>query len=838
MSFTHVSITEFISTSTYNTIQNTIAGALSLYGSDPTGGQITLGGNIVHSAGEWLPLYNDINRCVVHQTGGELPVAFSNTCTAYFVNLLGDSAYLAANNNVYNVASSQLLEVTTSSQRTLSWDNASTVHHTTTYDWRDTSKADYFFNLGGKITASISYLAGSYVGQNAAWVTLINNSVTNLLNYKIDRLNRNTVTYTRTEGVNTLTVTFTRNSAKSYTVNIAISTTGGQVTLPITGSVSHYISRGDLGGIGAPEPLYQNTVTFDGSSGSAGPYKSLYVSPTTLNDFIFSTDGSGATAQTITLSNYGNIDISVSAITPTLTGGVVAHIDTSGLGTFPVTLTAGIPGPSKSFTVYYTGANAGSYSNYIYVDSNADNARATIKTTQIISGFVLTPSSLTQTVLSPSTISQQFAITNAASYNDYSYSIVSGGTGFTVAKTQFGPTVTFNTNGLSNATYSITLKVTVNGFPALATATVILDIETRHIGEWISPRGPYNAVVGMSYDVVGGIRQLTIGLGRGGNGELELYQQSDPSTAINIESTLGINADPNPALGPPLYPGNDAGGRFWCQFMKGPGWGGYGVILSDYTSVYVGYQTIPVSRDYIKRSYKFNAKTTGNYSWSFCVDDNGWVEISTENGLYSTGGGTYGYPTRGSVPLTAGEHTLNIFVRNTGRPGQIAFLLTDDSDGSTAWSTLLPIRTAYQGWMEVYRIVLDQGAHAYQSADYIVKDGGMVFDSSNYGGLNYGSFFTGGSIFTVNDDGNGNLQISFGTKTSSAGSWDDPTLNEIPYLPYYYSEHNVTRYVNLEAMPATGVTQYFIGFTAPVAYVSNVVTFPKPYPKAKAIFGG
>jgi hypothetical protein len=828
MSFTHVSITEIVSTTTYNTIQNTIHGALVLYGSDPTGGQITNSGGIIHNAGEWLPLYNDINRCTIHQTGNPLPVPFSNTCTAYFVNLLGDAADLSANTNIYNVGSGQLLQVTTSSQRTLSWDNASTVHHTTTYNWRNDSIANYFFNLGGRITASLSYLAGSYAGQNAAWVTLINNSVPLLTGYKIDRQNRYDSTFTRTEGTNTITVTFTRNSLSSYTINIAILTTGGQVSLPITGLVSHYISRGDLGGIGAPEPVYLNTVTFDGSSGSAGPYKSLYVSPTSLNDFVFSTDGTGATAQTITLSNYGNIDVTVLAITPTLTGGVVAHVDTAGLGNFK--LLAGNPGPSKSFTLYYTGANAGSYSNYVYIDSNADNSRVTINTRQIISGFILTPSSFSQTVLSPSTISQQFAITNAASYNDYSYSITAGGTGFTVSKTQFGPTVKFDSSGLSNGTYSITVRVTVNGFPASATATVILDIETRHIGEWISPRAANNAIVGMSYDVVGGIRQLTIGIGRGGNGELALHQQSDPTTAINIESTLGINADPNPSLGPPLYDGNDAGGRFWCQFMKGPGWGGYGVIFSDYTSPFVGYQTIPVSADYIKRSYTFNAKTSGNYSWSFCVDDSGWVEISTPDGLYSTGGGSYGYPATGSVYLTAGNHILNIFVRNTGRPGQIAFLLTDDSDSSTAWSTLVPRRVAYQGWMEVYRMVLDQGVHTYLSADYMVKDSGMVFDASDYyGGLSYGFFFNNGSMFTVVDDNFGNLQITFGTKTKSASSYDDATLNAIPYLPYYYSEYNVTRYVNLESKPASGTTQYFIGFSAPVAYVSNVVTLPKQY---------
>ena len=831
MSFTHVSITEIVNTATYNTIQNTIAGGLVLYGSDPTGGRITNSGGIIHDAGEWLPLYNDINRCTIHQTGIPLPVPFSNTCTAYFVNLLGDAADLAANANIYNVAGSQLLQVNASTTRTLSWDNASTVHQTTTYDWRDNNKADYFFNLGGKITASLSYLAGSYIGQNAAWATLINNSVTPLTGYKIDRQNRYSSTFTRTEGTNTITVTFTRNSAKSYTVNITISTTGGQVSLPITGTSTHYISRGDLGGIGAPEPIYQTTVTFDGSSGSAGPYKSLYVSPISLQDFSFSTDGTGAAAQTITLSNYGNVDIIISAITPTLTGSVVAHLNTTGLGSLPATLSAGTPGISKSFTLYYTGAIAGSYSNYVYIDSNADNPRVTLNTRQLISGFVLTPSSFSQTVLSPGTISQQFAITNAASYNDYSYSITAGGAGFSVAKTQFGPTVTFNSSGLSNGTYSITLTVRVNGFPASATATVILDIETRHIGEWVSPRSAYNAIVGMSYDVVAGIRQLTIGVGRGGNGELALYQQSDPTTGINIESTLGINADPNPSLGPPLYDGNDAGGRFWCQFMKGPGWGGYGVIFSDYSSPFVGYQTIPVSADYIKRSYTFNAKTSGNYSWSFCVDDSGWVEISTVDGLYSTGGGSYGYPATGSVYLTAGNHILNIFVRNTGRPGQIAFLLTDDSDSSTAWSTLVPRRVAYQGWMEVYKIVLDQGTYTYQSANYLVKDSGMVFDPSDYyGGLSYGSFFTNGSMFAISDDGNGNIQITFGTKKASASSYDDATLNAIPYLPYFYSEHEVTRYVNLETKPDNGTTQYFIGFSAPVAYVSNVVTLPKQYP--------
>jgi P pilus assembly chaperone PapD len=93
----------------------------------------------------------------------------------------------------------------------------------------------------------------------------------------------------------------------------------------------------------------------------------LSVSPTSLS---FGSVATGSTAsQSATISNTGNSSVAISQIGATGTG-----FSTSGIA-LPVTLAAG---QSKSFSVTFTPASAGSLSGSVTVVSNATNSPATI----------------------------------------------------------------------------------------------------------------------------------------------------------------------------------------------------------------------------------------------------------------------------------------------------------------------------------------------------------------------------------------------------------------------------------------------------------------------------
>jgi hypothetical protein len=144
----------------------------------------------------------------------------------------------------------------------------------------------------------------------------------------------------------------------------------------------------------------------------------------------------------------------------------------------------------------------------------------------------------------------------------------------------------------------------------------------------------------------------------------------------------------------------------------------------------------------------------------------------------------------------------------------------------------VPVRTAYRFWGEVYRIPLNQGAHTYRTGDlnpvsnlpkYLVKDSVMTETD----GKPYGAFFEGQSMFTVRDDGAGNLTITFNPvgNTLPTSAADRRTIYNITALPFYFSAHN--RYSNLSngSLPA-GRTYRFNGFNNQGGVITSEQSLP------------
>jgi hypothetical protein len=408
---------------------------------------------------------------------------------------------------------------------------------------------------------------------------------------------------------------------------------------------------------------------------------------------------------------------------------------------------------------------------------------------------------------------------------------------YTISKQELnGPTIQFNTS--TNGTYTTVLSVVVTGTNSvneITTATVTAPISiyrnaptTENLGTWKSALQPFNGIIGASYDVIDGKRYVTLGYGMGADGSLSLG--NDPTGASAFVEFLGTNTttlivDSKYDLNnPPLYAGgNDSA---YTPFLKSTtNVGGYGVWIrpSSYQDAEGG-RFGPVGI-YVERTYKFIVSTAGVHTWTMSSDNESYftVDGALVGDLRNVGRDqSYKQQYTGSVNLTAGEHTLTFYVINTNGPAAIALRIVD-TVGLEVWSTRFPIRigSVYQNWQEVYRIPLTGSAQSYQCNDtYCIKN------SNNVNGQRWGYYFgsagsTANSMFTVTDDGSGNITIALNPVNVNSAeilaldSNDRTTIVNSSHLFYYYSNIRTNnQYTQLTSAPAAdGTTQYFTGFT-------------------------
>ena len=830
MPISSVNNSQTITVAKYNEIQSAIAGVLSYYGVTPTSVAVSTAGTKITVENQWGAVYADANKCIIHQTNADIvgvsvPTTATVASAAYTNSLI--TVVNAAETNKDVVSALQLSSAASggSSTRVSNFGSGTAIVHTTVYAWPSAGALTTFFNTGGYLAASIAKTGTVDVDLSV----LINSAISALASntYRVKTGNLSSpLTYTDTVGVHTLTVTFTKTNATTWTCGVNLLSATLQVLsgATITASVSCFTSvnttagGGIAGGILGTAPTAEVTATFEGSAAPVAPTTSLSASPSSLS-YSFLTGAASSAAQTITLTNNGNSGIIITGITSTLLGPVTYIPVYSWGASLPVTINGG--GATRTFTVAYAGTVTGTHNNAITVTTNGTPSTITIPATQVVVGFTLSPASRVVTLTSAAPSSQLFSITgsNINPVLATSYTASVSGTGFSVSQTALGPTVTFTPGALANGVYSGTLTVTMNGYTTTASLSITLALVTQNLGNWVSATAETNAVVGLSYDIISGSRYLTVGIGMNADGAEALNNFG--SSSINVNN-LNYGADPYWYNGMPLYAGytpNEFGG--WNTFLKSSDSGGFGVTVK--------YRTwLPNTSFYLKRTYLFIAPNAGTYTSNFSVDDYGYVEISNGSGgfdVINDERGTYRpYERVNTATWTApaaGTYTLNLYFQNVIRHGQVAYQLINNTTGLDVASTNIPVRTAYQYWAEVYRIPLDQGAYTYQCGNYCVKDTAIA------NGYRYGQFFNidNQSPVTVTDDGSGNLSIVFNQLTWLPSSYDDrQTLLNIPYLPYYYSAYG--RYANLEAELTGSQTRYFLGFNALGVVQTSIVTSP------------
>ena len=830
---------------------------VSGYGASIKTNNVTAGNTV--KTFEWQNLVDDVQRISVHQRAqietfeAGLPQSQTVLSTAFvndIITLLTSTYATSATVAVSQLGSSTEGGVST---RTSAW--GSTITQEVTYTWTSAAQARTYYNLGSHSTFAISLtMPGSPGSDDTTWQSLIALANTRLAGFKYaysEYTNASATVYANWTGS---ALTWTTNSSDSIAVNgsntVKLSATrsgatvvfalslnpaaGANISADIISTVTNYYSRGDVAvegvtGIGAPLPDVQVTNDFGGGAITPPfvPKKILSVStPATFNLVVDTTSNT----QTVTISNIGNTATTITGITYTSNGGLTA------VGTyhwsapyFPKTLSSGT---NVTFALAYTGNTIGSFNNSFTVNSNNDAGPITVQTSQVVSApaftFTLSPSSWTASATTPDVIQQKFTLVpndGSAVGTGYSASWASGTTtGFSISQTSGGPTVVFDptASGVTNTTYSPVLSVTYGGVTKTANVAITRNLPTSYnLGTWVSAIQRSNAVVGMSYDVIGSQRYLTIGFSLGEDGSLSSALSPGYQSYVNVAS-LGISGDTKYSSGMVVYEMLNSSNH--VQFLKD-----YGVWPRSSSNQPIGV--------WIKRSYTFNAPTAGTYNWIMSVDNEGYFTIDNGDpvGDMRGYGEPYTYTIDGTVDLTAGNHLLSWYVYNASggadNPGGIAIQLSRASDSLEVYNTQDAVRASapYQYWREVYRIPIQTNgvAQTLYSNDYRIKDSNAAYANA------YGYYFTP-SMFTIENDGTGLLTITFNTNT---GIPPDPAYNldvvEFRFLPYYYSERisgstNV-RVTNLESGPIGDgdQTTFFLGFNSNGSVRTNLQQYPR-----------
>ena len=188
----HVSTTDTISANTFNQIYDVVSGVIrGQYAWPGAVSMPVIQGNTI-TLQDWQNLLTDILHCRIHQTGvlPTLPLDLltpmaNHPLTAAWVNYVVDLALLVQQ-DALKVAVSQLGTISrATSRRTSSWTTG--MIHSVDLGWyslypaESPDQARAFFNLGGEISATLSWANNtSNSTANQKWISLIESAATAL----------------------------------------------------------------------------------------------------------------------------------------------------------------------------------------------------------------------------------------------------------------------------------------------------------------------------------------------------------------------------------------------------------------------------------------------------------------------------------------------------------------------------------------------------------------------------------------------------------------------------------------------------------------------------------
>lgn len=864
-----ISSQTLITATLYNDIRNEIKSLVeTAYGSTLVySTPISQGLNI--TAEYWDNLILDFQRLSVHQLGSPTTIQdeplVGEVITRVFGQDLIDNVNTAYTNST-TVAANQLALVTTQSSTSSFITGVSQTSMTAVLSYNPSSVAlKQYFNLGGKVNYRIGSVlpsSPSIIQTRFHELLVAANAVTSASPYDWDQYqNQNNTLYLTSagtwtsvlsnvivNGTGTVRLTAIKNVSLPGTVSISynlelLKPIGVNVLLTITGTATSFYSistpvEGIPGIAGAPPSFYRSRE-WSNVLPPPEPTPRVILTPSVSNLFYTFSATTVSASQSIGITNNGNTTATISSIEYQNASSIkqVATYTIGGYGSVTSSTTVA-PGITRSFSLAYTGTSVGVFGSSVILKSNDSRGDVIIATQQTVTTaptqpftFTLTPSSITlpTSITTPITVGRKFVIVpENGTFTSYTAGTSNGD--FTVnSSTPEGPYVEINFVGKPAGTYSTIISVTVNG--VTKTASVVIPYApatTVNLGSWLSPRQKYNALVGASYDIIGGQRYLTLGFGMGADGSNDVFTTGGTS-GIYTTTSLTTNSDSKFTVGPVLYKVTTT--TSFNSFLSSHG-------------VWIRNTDGPKSVE-VARNYNFTVDTTGNHSFKFSGAHQGakFYIDSNLRSLVDTTVTPWLSTYTGTVYLSAGAHTIGFGytqpnIQSSYITPAVAFNLIDSANNEI-FNSLYPVRssTPYQYWNEVYRIpIAANGTTAtYQSKSYIIKNSnGAEFNNlGNYfGAINYDN---DGSMFKVTDEqGLGTLLVEINPVlkgTTSLSTENQLTIEDAKFLPYYYSARTLSRWTasaNLDSGPTGDGTQtrFFIGFTKDGAVRTRLIGAP------------
>ena len=530
-------------------------------------------------ASNWSNLLFDTKRALVHQNGTNTNIIPSANTGTKVLASVPDRTYTAAQFleiNNETVHPSQLAFISHNTPVSITEDWTCTNYVTTAsmilgssnngyitavnWSWEYQQQLNYFFNLGGEIVPDITIVGGRQRDIDG-WQPVVDeiNGVTFGTAEFLEALQSDDLSWEYIaigEGNTTNPAVPTSKITDDYKTN-GIILRYQIVGSTIIGSV-HYLvglgkkkkgkkkfgkkktAKGFIHGEWVRVSLYVETdfkttyvVGNNGGISSQKPQTQLvsnYVSasPAPLAEFSFATGLSDS--QIVTLNNNSTLTCVVS--------NIILEGYTTGTVT-PTSLT--IPPHSNSaFAIQYAGTTPGYYKGTVRV---LQNVNPLTLFTEVNVGSV-TPPKLITTITNTSVITQDFLVDHRG--GDYDrFEVVfpqSNPAGFTYLGTLpnnedtfrvvFDPTV-YEVTGTFRTTATVviypldsSLDLVNIEVPVSITTNVIF---YQGLGNWVSALGYDNSCLGLTYDIIGGIRYLTVGIGYGEDLYITDLQTENPT---------------------------------------------------------------------------------------------------------------------------------------------------------------------------------------------------------------------------------------------------------------------------------------------------------------------
>jgi hypothetical protein len=303
-----------------------------------------------------------------------------------------------------------------------------------------------------------------------------------------------------------------------------------------------------------------------------------------------------------------------------------------------------------------------------------------------------------------------------------------------------------------------------------------INVVDQHLGSWISPQSANNSVMGFSYDIIDGVRSITMGFGMGGGNSWQLALSKSFGRTTGQFSNYALpqlDRKYSKVLSPD-------GTELIGSNVTVNGTGKLGINLCS-----SGNQTDnPLTPTLVRTHgawYKDLTKINFDETYTFlCRDNEAFSWESASSGLSSFTvylDGILESGNSGGLPFAKGIHTVRIVATSDQSvPPAVAIRVYRNRDGYDVWSTL---DAMFPNWAEISRIDVSHGGGSLVPNAYIANMARGEEVNGTYTPTTYATYFAprianGSSIWNTLQMGLPRVTNNrYGSFLNTYGVWDN-----------------------------------------------------------------